>query len=104
MCPTVTCEKCIDCPALVEKRCIADETFRLSAYKPGEKGIVSQVCGHPDFRLRMMEMGFVRGVEVKVVKYAPLLDPMELVLKGYHLSLRKDQAADILMTRPEKAA
>ena len=52
----------------------------------------------------MMELGFVRGAEVKVVKYAPLFDPMELELKGYHVSLRRDQAADILMDVPEKAA
>jgi len=97
-------DKCIDCSALAEKRCTADETFRLSGYKPGDKGTVAQVCGAPDFRLRMMEMGFVRGAQVKVVKYAPLLDPMEFELKGYHVSLRKDQAADILMSRPEKAA
>lgn len=73
-------------------------------FRPGEKGTISQVCGNPDFRLRMMEMGFVRGAEVKVIKYAPLSDPMEFELKGYHISLRRDQAADILMTRPEKAA
>ncbi len=52
----------------------------------------------------MMEMGFVKGTEVGVVKFAPLSDPMELVIKGYHVSLRRDQAADILMDAPQKAA
>lgn len=52
----------------------------------------------------MMEMGFVKGTEVKVVKYAPLRDPMQFELKGYHVSLRRDQAADIIMNSPEKAA
>ena len=77
---------------------------KLSSFKPGQRGTVCQVCGELDFRLRMMEMGFVRGAEVKVVKYAPLNDPMEFELKGYHVSLRRDQAADIIMNITEKAA
>ena len=79
-------------------------TFKLSDYSPGDKGIIRAVCGNPDFRLRLMEMGFVKGTEVKVVKYAPLTDPIEFVIKGYHLSLRRDEAAEILMDEPEKAA
>lgn len=104
MCPVPAKAKCMNCPALNHSGCSAAITRKLSSYKPGEKGIVSQVCGNPDFRLRMMELGFVRGAQVKVVKYAPLFDPIELELKGYHVSLRRDQAADILMDLPEKAA
>jgi Fur family ferric uptake transcriptional regulator len=40
-------------------------------------------------------MGFLRGTEVYVEKYAPLKDPIELILKGYHVSLRVDEAARI---------
>jgi Fur family ferric uptake transcriptional regulator len=40
-------------------------------------------------------MGFLRGTEVYVEKYAPLKDPIELILKGYHVSLRVDEAAHI---------
>jgi ferrous iron transport protein A len=104
MSPTPNEQKCIDCPALSEEECLVRSTIALSAYKPGQRGTVCQVCGDPDFRLRMMEMGFVKGTEVKVVKYAPLRDPMQFELKGYHVSLRKDQAADIIMNSPEKAA
>jgi ferrous iron transport protein A len=70
----------------------------------GQKGAIVQVCGAPDFRLRMMEMGFIKGTEIQVVKYAPLSDPIEFVIKGYHVTLRREQAADILMEGPEKAA
>jgi Fe2+ transport system protein FeoA len=52
----------------------------------------------------MMEMGFVKGTEVQVVKSAPLFDPIEFVIRGYHVSLRRDEAAEILMDQPEKAA
>jgi Fe2+ transport system protein FeoA len=97
-------QKCVDCPALTDDNCPVMSTTTLSSYKPGQKGTVCQVCGAPDFRLRMMEMGFVKGTEVKVVKYAPLYDPMQFELKGYHVSLRRDQADDIIMNIPEKAA
>jgi Fur family ferric uptake transcriptional regulator len=40
-------------------------------------------------------MGFLRGTTIYVEKYAPLKDPLELVLKGYHVSLRVDEAAHI---------
>jgi Fur family ferric uptake transcriptional regulator len=40
-------------------------------------------------------MGFLQGTEVYVEKYAPLKDPIELILKGYHVSLRVDEAARI---------
>ncbi len=97
-------DKCAECPGLQDGKCQKGVLIALSNYKPGERGIVVQVCGDPDFRLRMMEMGFVKGAEVGVVKFAPLSDPMELVIKGYHVSLRRDQAADILMDVPQKAA
>jgi ferrous iron transport protein A len=101
MSPTPSPEKCVDCSSLLNSSCLADDTVKLSNYKPGDKGKIVQVCGDPEFRLRMMEMGFVKGTEIKVVKYAPLNDPMEFVIKGYHVTIRKDQASDILMDQPE---
>ena len=81
-----------------------EKVVRLSDYGPGDKGIIQAVCGAPDFRLRLMEMGFVRGAEVKVIKFAPLTDPIEFLVKGYHLSLRRDEAAEIMMNEPVRAA
>ncbi len=97
-------EQCGDCPALAGKECCADSLVKLSNLKPGQKGKIAQVCGNPDFRLRMMEMGFTKGTEVMVVKYAPLSDPVEFVIKGYHVTLRKDQASDILISELDQAA
>jgi len=44
-------------------------------------------------------MGFIRGATLKVEKLAPLGDPMELVIKGYHLSLRREEGQCILVTK-----
>jgi Fe2+ transport system protein FeoA len=47
-------------------------------------------------------MGFIKGSEVFVEKYAPLRDPIELVIKGYHVSLRVEEAAQIMMEKLEQ--
>ena len=54
-----------------------------------------RVGGDGPFRRRLLEMGFLRGTEIYVEKYAPLKDPIELILKGYHVSLRVDEAARV---------
>lgn len=95
---------CDYCPAFPEKECLSENVVPLSSFRPGQKGIVFQACGDTDFRLRLMEMGFVKGTEVKVVKYAPLKDPCEFVVKGYHVSLRREEANMVLMNAPQITA
>ena len=72
---------------------------RLSGYQVGQRGRVGRVEGEETVQRRLLEMGFIRGEEVRVEKLAPLGDPMELVIKGYHLSLRRDECACILMEK-----
>ena len=69
----------------------------LSDLQPGDQGEVVQVRAQGQIRQRLLEMGFIRGVQLRVEKLAPLGDPMELVIKGYHLSLRRDESACILV-------
>jgi Fe2+ transport system protein FeoA len=71
----------------------------LSELKEGERGLIVRVNGKGKFRKRLQEMGFIKGAEVFVEKYAPLRDPIELVLKGYHVSLRVEEAALIMMEK-----
>ncbi|MGN6506846.1 MAG: FeoA family protein [Tepidisphaeraceae bacterium] len=58
----------------------------------GACGSVVAVEGDRDLRRRLLEMGFCRGVNVEVVRRAPLGDPIEFKLRGYSLSLRGEQA------------
>ena len=67
----------------------------LSEMKEGQTGIIVHVGGNDSFRRRLLEMGFLKGSEVHVEKYAPLKDPIELIIKGYHVSLRVEEAAYI---------
>ncbi|HJV39170.1 MULTISPECIES: FeoA family protein [Geothrix] len=71
----------------------------LSDLQPGDQGEVIQVKAQGQIRQRLLEMGFIRGARLRVEKLAPLGDPMELVIKGYHLSLRRDESACILVHR-----
>ncbi|WP_243316923.1 FeoA family protein [Geothrix paludis] len=71
----------------------------LSDLQPGDQGEVIQVQAQGQIRQRLLEMGFIRGARLRVEKLAPLGDPMELVIKGYHLSLRRDESACILVHR-----
>ena len=73
----------------------------LSEFREGERGVITQLNGSGTFRKRLQEMGFIRGSEVFVEKYAPLRDPIELVIKGYHVSLRVEVASQIMMVTLE---
>jgi Fe2+ transport system protein FeoA len=72
----------------------------LADYRKGNKGTILRIDGEPQFRKRIMEMGFVKGAQVRVVKYAPLADPVEILIKGYHLTLRREQATAVMMSEP----
>jgi Fe2+ transport system protein FeoA len=72
---------------------------RLNELQTGDRAIIERVQGMGRFRHRLMEMGFVPGAEIVVEKYAPLKDPIEYVLKGYHVSLRHEEAEKILVRK-----
>jgi Fe2+ transport system protein FeoA len=71
--------------------------MRLSELKEGQTATVVRVGGNGLLRRRIQEMGVVKGTDLYVEKYAPLKDPMEIVLKGFHISLRVEEAADIVV-------
>jgi|GEM_PF-32228 len=67
----------------------------LHELKVGQRGVIVRVGGQGPVRRRMMDMGLVTGAEVKVVRVAPLGDPVEFEVKGYSLSLRKSEARTV---------
>lgn len=67
----------------------------LSQMKTGQEGVIRKVSGESVLRRRLLEMGINRGSVIYIEKYAPLKDPIELVVKGYHVSLRVHEAANI---------
>ena len=69
--------------------------------KEGETGKIIRIGGNGALRRRILEMGLLKDSEVYVEKYAPLKDPIELIVKGYHLSMRVNEASQIMVEKVE---
>ncbi len=72
-----------------------DDSLNLSDLQSGDHARVMEIGGSEQFRIRLMEMGLLVGDHLEVDKYAPMQDPMEIIVKGYHLSLRVEDAGKI---------
>ena len=77
----------------------AEEGEVLSALGIGEKGRVLGFELPPEHRQRLLEMGLTVGAEFEVVRFAPMGDPIDIKVRGYHLSLRKKEAGGIRVQR-----
>ena len=69
----------------------------LDAFAPSEKGFVKAVTGEGKIKRRLFDMGITPGTELYLRKKAPLGDPIEVTLRGYELTLRKTEAACVIM-------
>ncbi|MBP5791075.1 MAG: ferrous iron transport protein A [Kiritimatiellae bacterium] len=67
----------------------------LNEVEKGKTVTVARLLGEGAVKRRIMDMGLTKGVEVTVRKVAPLGDPIELTVRGYELSIRKDEAAKV---------
>lgn len=74
--------------------------MNLSDLNNAERGVIVRVRGRGSFRRRIIEMGFVKGQEVVVIKDAPLKDPVEYLIMGYKISLRRNEANLIEVITP----
>lgn len=77
------------------------EPTSLATLKPGTSAIVTEIRVPAESRGRLLEMGLLVGTPVELVRFAPLGDPIEIKVRGYHLTLRKHEAAQILV-RPRE--
>lgn len=67
----------------------------LNDLQPGMSGVITSVGGEGALRLRLLDMGLIPKTRVKVAKIAPLGDPMEITLRGYELTIRREDAMRI---------
>ena len=67
----------------------------LHQLKRGQKATITHIGGPSALRRRFIEMGIVKGETILLERNAPLGDPVEYFIKGYHLALRKEEAAQI---------
>lgn len=71
--------------------------MNITDLKIGETKTIKEVGGTGSLRRRLLEMGLIPGTSVKLVKVAPLGDPFEIMIRGYELSIRKDDAKLIIL-------
>jgi ferrous iron transport protein A len=64
----------------------------LPSTAPGASARILRLRGDPDLRERLAELGLTPGQTVRVLRRAPLGDPMEVLVRGYRLAVRKDEA------------
>lgn len=98
------CVRCIEqCLEDVKKSDRKGEVKTVSVtlmdLKPGERGRIERLKGGGAVKRRLADMGATKGSLVEVVRVAPLGDPIDVKIKGYHLSLRREEAVDIAVSR-----
>ena len=71
----------------------------LSSLAPGTTAVITAIQVPVERRTRLLEMGLLVGTPVELVRFAPLGDPVELKVRGYHLSLRRHEA-DLVLVLP----
>jgi Fe2+ transport system protein FeoA len=69
--------------------------MRLDEMREGQHGRIVRIGGETRLRRRILEMGLTKGSEIYIEKYAPLKDPLEVTVRGCHVSLRVKEAAEI---------
>lgn len=75
----------------------------LAELKVGESGVIGLVKGEGLVRRRLFDMGLTPGADVYLRKKAPLGDPLEITIRGYELTLRKAEAACIVLDEKQGA-
>ena len=76
------------------------DVIPLTRMNPGERGTIYQLnVDAPALRHRLLEIGLVTGTTVRVVRFAPLGDPIELDVRGCRLSMRRQEAQNILIRK-----
>ena len=79
---------------------MSSESQPLTSLAAGSSGTVTDIRIPSEHRGRILEMGLLVGTPVELVRFAPLGDPVEIKVRGYHLTLRKHEA-ELIWVRPK---
>lgn len=80
------------------------EWTTLDQLKAGQQTSVINIHGQGPIKRRLMDMGITKGTPLEVIKLAPLGDPIEIKIRGYNLTLRKDEAQLVLVLKEDENA
>jgi ferrous iron transport protein A len=72
----------------------------LNTLEPGQRGTIARIATSlANVRQRLLEMGLTKGTAIELVRFAPMGDPIEVKVKGYRLSLRREEAETVIIKR-----
>lgn len=72
--------------------------MKLNELPIGQKAVIDSIQGNGSLRHRLLEMGLLKKTPVEIIRFAPMGDPIDIKVRGYHLSLRIHEAEAILVT------
>ena len=72
--------------------------MKLNELKIDQRALIVDIAGDDGIAIRLMEMGLTEGEEITLIGFAPLGDPIEFLIRGYRLSLRKAEAERVAVT------
>ncbi len=97
---TIVCTTACDYQSDRKEQCTMEERFSdLNALSSGESGKIVRIIGTGTLKKRLGEMGITSSQRITVVKAAPLDDPIEVKVRNYNLSLRRDEACNVLIEK-----
>ena len=74
----------------------------LNMMQPGDTGTINKILTtDPKIRMRLLELGLLKGTAIEIVRFAPLGDPIEIKIRGYRLSIRKEEAESVVLSKHE---
>lgn len=76
-----------------------ENNLTLKDLKIKEEGVIKQIIGDKGLKQRIREMGLTPDTKIEVIRVAPLGNPIEVKLKGFLLSLRNEEARNIIITK-----
>ena len=72
----------------------------LNTLQPGDSGVVENILTtEPKLKMRLLELGLLKGTSIEMIRYAPLGDPIEIKIRGYRLSIRKKEAESVVISK-----
>jgi ferrous iron transport protein A len=71
----------------------------LDQLEKGDSAVITEVRGDDTIAIRLMEMGVIDGEVIQLIGYAPLGDPIEFSVRGYRLTLRRQEAARVVVEK-----
>lgn len=99
-----TTEDACELPVEQDVNLPGPEIVTMDRVEPGTVARIVRVCGRGPVRRRLLDMGLRSGVLVRIVRFAPLGDPIEIKVMDYHLSLRREEAANLQVEVVEAAS